>query len=235
MKLIASAVVACALSGAASASVFGYNYAGPGQNNDAGTPNMIHSTFNDVTDQFTWTVTFNDGVAKDTDGFWLVVSPGPNPKGHAWEFAIMYLDASNILNPKATVYRYNGANAPDSYFNPGDFLGSSQVAGPSNITASALQSGGSRTMNISLDATFINNLYGPPAQPDWTGIQYGNKIGVWFHPVAGLNASYNSDGSLSNYAFARQGWVDFSNGNAPAPGTLALIAMSGLVARGRRR
>jgi len=227
MALAASAVPALA------GITHSWDYAGS-QNAGAGSAS-VHTSFNTDTDQFTWNVSYSDGVARDTDGYWLVVGPGPNPKGHAFEYAIMYFDASNISAPVVSVYRYNGQNADNSWTTPGDLLASSITGvGGASIAASASQSGAARSFSLSLDATVINGLYGG-VDPDWTGIQYGQHIGVWFHTVGGLTASYDQNGRLTQFNYARQGWIDLSN-QTTIPGPAGLMALGmGLIATGRRR
>ncbi len=239
MKFVAAFALACltAATAAHAAPVYSYTYSSGGQNNSAGTP-VINSTFDTNTDAFTWNVSFADGVARDTDGYWLVVGPGPNPKGHAFEYAMIYFDASTINNVRVSIYRYNGQNSDNSYTNPGDLLASSLIGGPTNIVASASQTGGTRNFNLSLDATYINGLFGPPGQPDWEGINYGANIGVWFHPLGGLTTAYNANSRLTSFSYARSGWVDLENGVTtliPTPGSMGVLALGGLVASRRRR
>lgn len=220
-------------------------YAGPtfqwnavgNQNNSAGTPN-IHASYNTNTDQFTWNVSYSNGAAKDTDGFWLVVGPGPNPKGHAYEYAIIYFDASTINSPVVSVYRYNGQNADTSYNTPGDLLASSLIPSSTNIVASASQSHGARTFNLTLDATAINARYAGASHPDWKGIQFGDHIGVWMHTVSGLETDYGSRSRrLRSFKYCSEGWLDLTNSTTtriPAPAALASLGL-GLIAAGRRR
>ena len=152
MKTVFAAIALCTLAGTASAGLtYGWNYNGPGQNNTAGTP-QIQSTFNTANDVFTWNVQFADGVSKDTDGYWLVVSPGPNPKNHQHEFGIIYFDASNINNVKATIYRYNGQNSDNSFQNPGQLLASTLNSSADIVTATASQTG-----SISLHRAFTSS------------------------------------------------------------------------------
>ena len=78
------------------------------------------------TQTFDWSYTVTD----DNDGFWLVVSPGPNPKGNATELAILFGDLGNSNDPndnRLTAYVYNGKNNQDKHSsldNPGILLDS---------------------------------------------------------------------------------------------------------------
>jgi hypothetical protein len=248
MKILAGLGALCALSAVACAStIWNYDYSGESQNTAAGTISSLNGKFNTDSDLFEWDVTYSDGTAKDTDGFWLVISPGPNPKGHNFEFAIMYFDASDINNPNLTIFRYNGQNSENSYLNPGQLLASSRVdAGVQVKTMIATQTGASRRFQIGVDATAINGLFGPPTEPDWAGIQFGTgtnfgdqdgRIGIWMHNVRGLSTAYNDAGALIDWDYSSQGWLDLSNRpvTIPAPTAAALLGLGALVSGRRRR
>jgi hypothetical protein len=217
--------------------MFQWTNNGAGQNAAGGTISSINSTFDSSSKIFTWDVSYSDGATKDTDGFWLVVSPGPNPKGHAHEFGIIYFDASSIGSTKVTVYRYNGQNADNSYTNPGHLLASSLNPMDTQIIShSANQVGATRNFSVSINASVINSLFSPPTFPDWTGIEFGNKIGVWFHTVKGLNTAYDANGALTQFSYGGQGWHDLSNQmTVPAPGAIALVGAGTLLVARRRR
>lgn len=241
MKSLLSAVVAVALAGSAFGGVvwtFDTNNLAPYTtvNADAGLVSNLHTEFDTNTDKFVWNVTFSDGVAKNSNGYWLVVSTGANPNGTAFQHAIIYFDAINLAAPKVSIYRYNGGNDATSYQNPADLLASSQVVSPTNIVASASQAAGARTFNLSLDATVINNLFGPPTNPNWEGIEFGQQLGIWFHPTAGTVTTYN--GSQLTFFGATQaaGWYDGALiQTVPSAGSTALLALGGLIAARRRR
>lgn len=241
-KFALGAFASLALASAAFAGpIFGYNRVNPPEQNPAGGQiSAIASTYDTNTSVFTWNVSFSDGVAKDTDGYYLVVGPGPNPKGHAFEYAIIYFDASSLANPNVSIYRYNGNNDGTSFLTPGDLLASSRTPGQTTITSSASAAGGARTFNLTVNASAINALFNPPTTPqqaDWRGIQYGQNIGVWFHPVTGLSTTYSGT-SLTKFDFRGQGWLDTANERTfevPSPASAALLGLGGLVAARRRR
>lgn len=216
-----------------------WNGTSPAQNPAGGTISSLRSTFDQNTDRFTWDVTYSDGVARNTNGYWLVVSGGPNPKSINSQLAIMYFDATNLAAPKVSIYRYNGANSSSSFQSPGDLLASTQGVGASDITASASQSGGSRTFRLSVDATAINAKYAPGAStvfPDWEGIQFGSEIGMWFHSIRNANFQYN--GARLTGLTGTAGWLDGDHECTtiiPTPGAGALAIAGGLLATRRRR
>lgn len=236
MRHVLAVVALCAAAGSSSAAVFQWNNNGAGQNNAGGTVSSIATTFNTASKVFTWDVTYSDGKTKDTDGFWLVVSSGANPKGHAYELGIIYFDASNINSTNVTVYRYNGQNADNSYTNPGQLLASSRNPMDTQILShSASEVGNARSFSLSIDTTQINSLFGPPTYPDWAGIEFGPKIGVWFHSVTGLSTGYNSAGGLTKFSYGNSGWIDNNDQTTiPTSGTMALAGV-GLIAAARRR
>lgn len=208
------------------------------ENASAGKVSHLKTTYDSASKAFTWDVTFSNGVAKDTDGFWLVVGPGPNPKGHQYEYAIMYFDGRTIGNPAVTIYRYNGQNNSDSWSSPGDLLASSKIGGQTTITGlSATETAGTRTFKFNVNAAGINSAFAPPPPQavDWKGIQFGDKIGFWFHPVDGLSTSYNSNGGLTKFSYAANGWDDSENTPTPAPASAALLGLGGLIVARRRR
>ncbi|MEM6999194.1 MAG: PEP-CTERM sorting domain-containing protein [Pseudomonadota bacterium] len=173
----------------------------------------VSSSYNDSSDVFTWAATFsmNDVV----DSFWLVVNNGPNPKSsNVNELAIMYGDVDNGI---VTTYAYNGANSDNSWSNPGIYLGSSKL----NSTANSV--------SFSLDATDIN-AWNSPGQtaPGYKGIQFDEKIGIWFHIARDSQFLYDLDGLITSYTRGAQGWYDKANLTAtrvPAPGVWLLLAL----------
>jgi hypothetical protein len=169
----------------------------------------IESTYNTSSKQFTWDVAFNDS-ASGVDGFWLVVNNGPNPKSSdVNELAIMYGDMeSGIL----TTYAYNGRNSSNSYLNPGTLLQTD------TFTVS------SDGLSIDIDVSAINAWASP--DKDYSGIQYDEKVGIWFHISKGSNFNYGQTGLLQQYGYASQGWYDSANLSAaevPEPGAIALL------------
>jgi len=183
----------------------------------------------------TYTMKFNDDGSKD--GFWLVVSDGENPKANANEYAILYGDrAANRI----TAYNYDGKNNANS-FKTGDVLGTFD---------DVFSTANGQTM-FSLDVSGINGAFD---NEGWDGVGFGEQIGIWFHQSSDSQFAYNADGSIADYSFGGQMWLDTANDNAgqrtcgptdrrffcspnptaptntgggsvPAPGGLALILM----------
>lgn len=218
-----------------------------GANNAAGEIRSVNASFDDVSNKLTWFANFGavpGSPALRTDGFHLVLSPGPNPKGHAGELAIMYFDATGAA-PKMTVYGYNGFNGGSSFMDGSPAAG---VQAPDMIKSSTdltgvfelrnrLEADGSRTLGFSIDATAINNhipLYpGPGGVADWTGAEFGSNIGVWFHSYAGSRFNYKANGYIWDYTKQKEGYLDLSNSPTtavpgPAGGLMGLAMLGGL-------
>ena len=184
-KIFAAATLAAsvAFTGAASADVFVIDY------HDAGVWHAYD------TDNETYGMKFRSDQGKD--GFWLVVTDGDNPKGDGSTNAILYGD---IANNKITAYTYNGENNANSY-DSGTYLGTYDNAFSSGGTHPTY--GYEMTM-FSLDVAGINNAFGP----EFDGVTLGDKAGIWFHQSAGSEFTYGTDGSITDYAFDSQMWLD---------------------------
>lgn len=210
-----------------------------------GTLHSISTTFDTDTNRLAWSVTFSNQV---TDGFTLVLSPGPNPKGHPGELAIVYFDSKNMGAPRASVYNYNGENTLTSYR---DGSPASGTQAPDVITNTTFESGvfesisavdadGKRTLSFVMNATGVNShlpLYPNPNGNDWTGVAFGEKVGVWLHPIKNLSRSYNDGGFLTSWS-GTHGWMDGNNISTrlvPTPGAAALAGVGGLLMVRRKR
>lgn len=201
-----------------------------GINNAVGKIQNLSSSFDTQSNVLSWSAKFGSSGSNKVDSFWLVLSPGPNPKGNHHELAIFYFDASQSL-PTLTAYAYNGQNAETSYITPNDRINSSKVDS-SWIKSLTVQDGsdGSRTLGFRVDATAINNH----KSGGWTGAQYGNNMGIWFHPMTQTTSSYK-DGYLTDYKHGLGGYVDAADvQTVPEPATMAVIGL-GLAFCARRK
>lgn len=207
-----------------------------GYDQSAGKINSFTASYNDVTQALSFSANFGPRPGQGVptaDGFHLVLSDGPNPKGTNNQLAIFYFDASKSL-PTLTAYAYNGANTNSSYIDPNDRIGSSKV--DSSFVYSLTnknETDGSRTLGFSINATTINNH---KPKPGWEGSKFGALLGIWFHPYAGLTTTYK-DGYLSSLTRKHEGYVDGENlptQSVPEPVTMAAFG-AGLLALARRR
>ncbi|MEM8982966.1 MAG: PEP-CTERM sorting domain-containing protein [Pseudomonadota bacterium] len=224
--LLAASLASPAIAGP----IYQYDSASP-RNFGGGTGagyDSISMTYNSMSQHFSFEVDYSGLVA---DGGWLVVSEGPNPKQANDELAILYFDSSS---QDVWAYAYNGLNNSASYLTT-SFLGYFDDAYQTNGDVASL----------SIDASGINSML------NGSGISFGPKIGIWFHPAFGLTAVGGSDGLLE-WGYRAQGWYDTSNDGhycenqrrhggcvttVPEPGTLALLipGLALIAARRRKR
>ncbi len=200
--------------------VYHYNVKNPTSSvsHKGGTIKEIDTTFNKTTNEFTFELVIRDPSGKHSDGFKLALNGGANPKGIPSEMAMLYFDASGSGEPIITVYSYNGENTSTSYK---DGSPASGTQAPDKITSSLLSdspftsitetidANGNRVFSFTMDASVIQNhnpLYGDASQ--WTGVEFGNQIGMWMHPAAGLQTSYGSDGYLTYWNADMNGYYD---------------------------
>ncbi|MEO0540999.1 MAG: hypothetical protein AAFZ80_09065, partial [Cyanobacteria bacterium P01_A01_bin.105] len=220
-SLLAStlAIASVAVAVPAGAATFSFDSSTIGGNSSVGVHERIQTTYDTETDWFTWSSTFSPNPANGNlaDGAWLVVSPGPNPKSHAQEYVMFYLDGT-VGNEQVSMYVYNGMNSSSSYVD-NIYLGATDLQ--------VEESGDERTFSFELDMTTINNLdiaavnTDPTVTTDWVGTEFGEEVGIWFHGVEGLETAYNANGSLSDFSYSSQGWYDARNlptEQVPEPG-----------------
>lgn len=182
---VAAAAFAAAVSftSVASATVFQTDYHDPG----------IWTAYDDVNE--TYGFKFRDDG--DKDGFWLVVSDGPNPKKNANEYAILYGDREAN---RITAYTYDGENNANS-FQTGTFLGTYENA---FAAAGTHPTQGYDLTMFKLDVAAINGAFGG----EWDGVAQGEQSGIWFHQSADSNFTYGADGEITGYNFGSQMFVD---------------------------
>jgi hypothetical protein len=216
-------------------------------NNAAGQFESILASYDNVSNRFTWTMTFSNTV---TDAFALAVNNGPNPKGHAGELALVYFDWTDksTSNAKVTAYAYNGKNLTDSWLDGNGNVAGNQapdiihsLANTSWINkATAKNVGTKRVFELDIDASTINGWTPKyPGSSPWTGMKFDNKLGLWLHTFDQSNPGvhYASNGSISNFGFNAEGWFDGSNITVvpiPTPAAMGLAGLIGVAAIRRR-
>jgi len=214
-----------------------------GINDGGGRVDTFTNTYNTATRQFSFSVTYQNQI---TEGFWLAVSPGPNPKGHSGELAMIYFNASNPANITASIYAYNGLNGPSSWqdgtaragVQTPDFIGA--LVNGVNANMARTDAAGRRTLSVSFNASSIqSHLPLDPidrARNEWTGVSFNTSYGIWFHSVAGLQSTTDGSGRLTSWSFNQEGWIDGQNFTTiPTPGAAALLGLGALAAGRRRR
>ena len=216
----------------ASATVWQYDIDNPPGSAGAGDITNVTTSFDDVSEVFSWEYTITESAVGFSDAFWLVVSDGPNPKGVQNQLAILYGD---LAANRVSAFQYNGQNNQNSFMNPGQFIES--FDGVLNVSTTATE----RTIGFSIDVTNINDYIPTPApspSDPWEGVRFDDNLGIWFHPSADSTITYDNNGELDGYTFQRQGWYDTANRTTtvvPAPAPLALLGLGLMALLGLRR
>ena len=155
----------------------------------AGVYESLSTTYNDETEEFTFSASFTDGQSA-INGGWLVVSPGANPAGSVEEFAIFYLD---VPNNKVTAYSYDGTYKKDAYLY-------TELLDTFEDAFDYSSEGGETSLSFSIDATKINaaNITNSNGT-SWKGVGFAETVGVWFHAGAYTNVTYNEEGGIENF------------------------------------
>lgn len=195
--------------------VYTYSVNNPAGSDAGGDIKNVTTSYSESTDDFAFSMT----IGPESQGFTLALNGGPNPKGHEGEMALVYFDASGA-EPVITIYSYNGQNTQTSWQ---DGAGAPGIQAPDAIISSlahpelfdyitvTTDGSGNKVFSFALDATVLQThdpVYGPDGE--WTGVAFGDQIGMWLHPVSGLTTDYNSDGFLSEWSSTGQGWFDTS-------------------------
>ena len=216
---IAAPIVAFASN--AEASTFIYEDNQIGGNIGAGAFDSITATFDDQSQQLSWSSTLSTVNGNLANGAWLVLNDGPNPKSHVQENTMFYMDG---INNKLTAYTYNGVNGSNSWKDANSvYLDSWDL----DVT----DNGDERTFSFDIDMSTINGS--TELGTDWEGTLFNEQVGIWFHAVNNLEVAYNGDGTLQNFGYESQGWYDTSNQVAervPEPSAMAGLAVAGLLA-----
>lgn len=204
--------------------IYSYEVNNPKGSANAGDIKNIKTSYNTNNDVFSWSYTIEKNSAnKSSDGFWLVVTDGENPKKNANEYAILYGDTD--VN-KLSVYEYSGQNNANSWQNPGNLLAS--VSNLFNVT----DNGDLRTISFDFDATDINNNNGIDSVSNpgmWKGLNFFEKIGVWFHPSTDTTVAYDPSSRIEGFKYGTQGWYDTKDRKTvvevPEPSTVGMLAL----------
>lgn len=217
-----------------------------GLNDNGGTFESIHSTFDSASKVLTWELTFSDQV---TQGFTLALNNGPNPKGHPGELVLLYADFRNAGDIRLSAYGYNGQNSINSWRDgdgvtpndqPADMIKGINDSASWMLSASKTDGmDGSRTLTFEIDATDLINhtpMHPDPNGDPWFGIGYAQKLGLWLHPFRTFAPTYGGAGQITGIQTGSQGWFDGSNfDTVPTPGAAVLMGLSGVLTLRRRR
>lgn len=206
-------------------------------NQVAGRASYFDILFNKDDNNFKFYVVIEKKNGVLPNAFQIAVNSGPNPRLKAGELAFFYFDASNPTDIKLTVYGHNGINMEDWQdgseqvgIQPPDKIFSTEApaGGPQNPAGwikelAYLNDGDKAIFLMNIDATLINShvpLYPGAPGEDWTGIQFGSKLGMWFHPIVDVTSAYGADGFLSAWSRRIVGWYDTANQTTGMAGPL---------------
>lgn len=201
-------------------------------NHVSGTLTELNTTYNAQAEQFTWDASFSATNGVLPTSAWLVITPGPNPKYHVDEFAILYFDH---VEEKLTTYLYNGQNSRNSFLNADGYLGTHDLSVTNNQN-------GTSTISADLMTSSINSAL---SNSEWVGVAFGEEIGLWYHPAYGdgtaSDFTYGADGRILGYDIIRAGWYDTGNiatttsAPVPEPSAALLFGIGGAVASSMTR
>jgi hypothetical protein len=208
----------------------------------AGKISSFSTIYDDVTEQLSFKSTIQRANGNLANGFWLVLSDGPNPKTYINEYAIIYGDGNT---GNLTSYVYDGTNSSNSWEWSDGFIQS--FAGDLNVTSTTNEV----TFDFSIDASAIN-AYTPKTRVnygnDWDGVSFGENIGIWYHPtIFKRNAAYDNNGLLTSFPVRKSGWYDIEDGKttpilpdvtpvpAPAAAWLIFVGLIGFFGTVRRQ
>lgn len=157
----------------------------------------LNLTYNPALNNLRITTSF---TSNKVDGYWLAISPGANPKGNSTELAILYMD---LKENRYAVYNYNGVNGSNSFSTAGAVF----IQGGS---AGLTQNGNSYSFNLNV-ANINNGALNQNA--GWTGMEFGSKVGVWYHFFDG-DVNFNANGRVTALNAYSQGWSDIANASS---------------------
>lgn len=236
LRTLSVVVLVAGVGSIANAVSYRFNWDGitaAGINSAAGKVETIKISYDVASQEYSFESLIKRNTSNNrlADGFWLVTSNGPDPKGIANQLPIFYFDASGST-PTLSAFNYNGLNGHSSFQNPGQRIATYSGA---NVTKTNVNAN-SRLFKFNIPGSVINS-FAPPTNPqDWEGLAFADKIGIWYHPVDDLVTNY-SQGKLNKFNFSTQSWVDGSNYNTevvPEPATMLVLA-AGLAALAKRR
>ena len=243
MKLLNTGALCAAIiasAGLASGQTFSYNAdhddlvslsaeSGTGYKFDIAEISEFSLVYNSDSQLLDFSATYNNS---HPDGFWFVLSDGPNPKNHVDEYAIFYFDASQP-SPIVSAFVYDGENNASSFSDPAILLDSS-LNSDSKLKASV----DGNKFSFTADVSDINDAALQGLGDQWQGAQFGDTVGIWFHTFTlGGETTYDENtGALTSLPINRADFFDTANQQAvPEPSSMLLSLVGTLLLFRRKR
>ena len=224
-----SLFMVCVTPSVLAAPTYEFNVSKPDGGKAAGRILTVSGKYDAAHQQLSFSSTIRQHQGQLANGFWLVLSDGPNPKGDVDEYAILYGDADTGY---LTSYVYNGENKANSYQEQ-DFIGFYE----NTLQVTDSRNRKRRTFTFTnFDINAIND-YLSETNSTWDGASFGDNVGVWFHPAVLAETAYDDEGQLTLFDIEKTSWYDVSNvATVPAPAGLVLLAKGlGILAVLRKR
>ncbi len=221
------------ISGAAQArSVYSYHVENATQRSDAGQIEKLGFTYSSD-ERLSFDVELGLGLGSVADGGWFVLSPGNMPRTIDNELAILYFDFNG---GDVWAYRYNAIPGPtgqtrDTYLDTDRFITRYDDVLNVNMMADGI--------SASFNELDVSALAPGTFGPDWTGVSFGEQIGIWAH-FAVLDAfSVDAHGLISEFTPGLESWYDVEHRPTVVsePVGMAALGMAGVagIALYRRR
>ena len=156
------------------------------------------------------------------DGGWFALTPGGDPRATADQIAIFYMD---FVSGRLSAYRYDGTlgvNGIDTYQNDDLFIGSFENAVTTTTTDGVL--------SFSIDAMDVSLIQAASDAEGYTGVGFGEEIGIWLHLAIMRDIAFGEDGRLTAFRTGALASFDLPRADAdvvPLPGA-ALFALTGV-------
>lgn len=180
----------------ASATTYTYEAQNPSGSDRGGDLRYISLNYSDSDESLFGSFSLKRKNHKLANTGWMVLSPGGNPKNGLGDQAIMYMD---FRSGDSWLYQYNGNSNNNSYRNSpflGHFENSLTVRNNRN----------QRNVSFNYDLSNVQ-----PQTSNWTGMSFGDRVGVWFHALVGRIRG--DEEGINRYQQARryETWHDTSN------------------------
>lgn len=240
----ASAALALSAAGQAAASTFTFGFDEPraGGSQAAGTYEALRITFTEGqsgADDLVFDPRLNisgqvrlDTTFGEINGGWFVLSPGGDPRDTADQLAILYMDFDS---GRISAYRYDGmlgTNGISSFRNEDLFIGSFE-----NAVETSVEDG---VLSFAISDFDVSSIQLASDAADYTGVAFGEEIGIWLHLAILREIAFGEDGRLEALRLGALASFDLPNGNAlatPLPGAavFVLTGLAGFAAARRAR